>query len=209
MQNPGCLLNDNGSAPCRWVADSVGCASKACWLTLKRPCVSWLWAFYDWTNAAERGLYGCQSQLPWDAGGMSAFEVIKTLCFSRQPSQCGRALWCAHVFYKWPCCFCALWLSLYMLDELNQSQFLWSAGLWCALLHTLWPQVSGLLIRACFSLFVLKVVFSIVKVKLLCLFSWLVFSTWQHLSVWRAAQLNKCFFSEMLAGNCKNQRLLA
>lgn len=45
MQNPGCLLNDNGSAPCRWVADSVGCASKACWLTLKRPCVSWLWAF--------------------------------------------------------------------------------------------------------------------------------------------------------------------
>lgn len=45
MQNPGCLLNDNGSAPCRWVADYVGCASKACWLTLKRPCVSWLWAF--------------------------------------------------------------------------------------------------------------------------------------------------------------------
>lgn len=100
MQNPGCLLNDNGSAPCHWVADSVGCASKACWLTLKRPCVSWLWAFLDWTNAAERGLYECQSRLPRDARGMSAFEVIKTHCFSRQPSQYGRALWCAHVFFK-------------------------------------------------------------------------------------------------------------
>lgn len=55
MQNPACLLNDNGPAPCRRVADSVGWPSKACWLTLKRPCVSWLWAFQDWTNAAKEG----------------------------------------------------------------------------------------------------------------------------------------------------------
>lgn len=97
MQNPGCLLNDNGSAPCRRVADSVGCASKACWLTLKRPCVSWLWAFEDWTNAAERGLYRCQSWLPRDAAGMSAFWSDKDPLFLKRAVSMCPALWCACV----------------------------------------------------------------------------------------------------------------
>lgn len=118
MQNPACLLNDNGPAPCRRVADSVGWPSKACWLTLKRPCVSWLWAFQDWTNAAkegrarERGSEGAehQSWQPRDAGGAVAFEVIKTLLFllDSYPLNMDWLAGRCHgfMFIKWLCCLC-------------------------------------------------------------------------------------------------------